>query len=239
MRYPFLQRAIRRRTRGKHLSGRPVATAGSWDPGCHNTASPGNTAPARRIKFNRQRQELVTFCSIAMRHPQGHTAPCPGPGQVGKVASAGWPVASLVARLKPQERSRFSARWPPGHAIVANLPAKDHCPPKALTVPRTRAGLPRIKTGAPGQALGTCPKVGPRGHKKTQKTHFKVNDLEVTSACPLPLLSGHNPEGKPPFSQKSCPVSREVPRHANYLLAPRVLPALQCRRFSSPVSFCP
>jgi hypothetical protein len=39
------------------------------------------------IKFNRQRQELFTFYSIAILRPQGHTAPCPGSGQVGKVAS--------------------------------------------------------------------------------------------------------------------------------------------------------
>jgi hypothetical protein len=38
------------------------------------------------MKFNRQRQELATFCSIAIRRPQGHTACCPGSGQVGKVA---------------------------------------------------------------------------------------------------------------------------------------------------------
>jgi hypothetical protein len=37
------------------------------------------------ITFNRQRQELITFCSIAILRPQGHTAPCPGSGQVGKV----------------------------------------------------------------------------------------------------------------------------------------------------------
>jgi len=38
---------------------------------------------------------------------------CERPGRRGQVVQ----LATQLAGLKPQERSRFSARWPPGHRI--------------------------------------------------------------------------------------------------------------------------